>query len=85
MATGRALHTATLLTNGQLLIAGGDGQGAGTTAELYDSTGATATVTGSLNTSRYDHTATLLTNGKVLIAGGQDGTTIWSSAELYIY
>ena len=85
MATGRALHTATLLTNGQLLIAGGDGQGAGTTAELYDSTGATATVTGSLNTSRYDHTATLLTNGKVLIAGGQDGTTIWSSAEVYIY
>jgi hypothetical protein len=85
MATGRALHTATLLTTNQVLVAGGNGGGAGTTAEVYDAAGGTPTVTGSLNVSRYEHTATLLSNGKVLIAGGQDGTNIWSSAELYLY
>lgn len=44
----------------------------------------TFTLTGSLNTARYDHTATLLQTGEVLATGGVDinGNPL-SSAELY--
>jgi Kelch motif/Galactose oxidase, central domain len=85
-------HTATLLANGKVLVAGGsgsyDGQRPGlNSAELYDPTTGTWSVTGSLNIARDGHTATLLPNGKVLIAGGLfHGPTITSytnSAELY--
>jgi uncharacterized protein YjdB len=41
------------------------------------------TLTGSLNTARYQHTATLLNNGMVLIAGGIGSSGILASAELY--
>src|SRR5438876_8953796 len=69
---GRLNHTATLLPNGKVLVAGGEDLGAGvaaTSAELYDST-ENWNETGNLKTGRYLHTATLLTNGKVVIAGG---------------
>jgi N-acetylneuraminic acid mutarotase len=74
-ATGRYLHTATLLQNGKVLIAGGLGARAmGATplksAELYDPTTGTWSPTGMLGTARFYHTAVLLTNGKVLVAGG---------------
>jgi hypothetical protein len=61
-------HTATLLSNGQVLIAGG--YGAANEAELYDPTTGTFTATGNLTTPRWYHTATLLNNGMVLLAGG---------------
>src|SRR6266550_877961 len=61
----RVLHTATLLLNGNVLVAGGS-PGL-TTAELYDPVTGTWTVTGSLNTGRYSHTATLLADGTVLV------------------
>ena len=68
-------HTATLLPNGKVLVAGGVVTAAIllASAELYDPATGTWTATGSLNTARYYHTATLLPNGKVLVAGG-DGT-----------
>jgi N-acetylneuraminic acid mutarotase len=77
-------HTATLLANGQVLVAGGeDSQGNHiAAAELYNPATGTWTVTGSLATPRIDHTATLLPNGEVLVAGGV-GTTYTASAELY--
>ena len=62
---------ATLLANGQVLIAGGDGPIA--TAEIYDQRNGTWTATGSLDAARSQHTATLLPNGKVLVAGGMGG------------
>ncbi len=71
LATARYDHTATLLPNGKVLVAGG--LTAPTTlasAELYDPASGTWTATGSLATARYCHTATLLPNGKVLVAGG---------------
>jgi hypothetical protein len=83
--TAREYHTATVLNNGMVLIAGGYGSsGALASAELYNPTTGTFTVTGSLNTARGQHTATLLNNGMVLIAGGSDNNgDILASAELY--
>jgi hypothetical protein len=80
--TARAAHTATLLPNGKVLVAGGYNGSNLTSAELYDPASGSWSATGSLNTGRYQHTATLLSNGKVLVAGGYGGGDL-SSAELY--
>src|SRR5713101_2007 len=63
----RAYHTATLLENGMVLVAGGQGGNSTPTAlasaELYDPASETWIVPGRLNTDRYLHPATLLQNG----------------------
>ncbi len=75
----RGSHTATLLPNGKVLLAGGfNDTGLPKRTELYDPATGTWSITASLNTTRLYHTATLLPNGKVLVAGGVDNT-----AELY--
>src|SRR5438552_9538167 len=83
--TARSEHTATLLPNGKVLVAGGQNDsGYLTSAELYDPASGSWTITGSLNTARRYHTATLLPNGKVLVAGGADNSNnAIASAELY--
>jgi hypothetical protein len=70
----RAFHTATLLQNGSVLIAGGedDTDTYLATAELYDPGTGLITQTGPMSTARMSGTATLLTDGRVLMAGGQD-------------
>lgn len=81
MITARSGHTATLLQNGKVLIAGG-----GTSsAELYDPSTGFFTATRDMTTPRRYHTATLLADGRVLIAGGFLGhsNSITVSAELY--
>lgn len=87
MTAPRKYHTATLLENGTVLIAGGSSGwgGALISAELYDPTAGTFTATGSMTAERYEHTATLLGNGTVLIAGGWNDASgsILTSAELY--
>ncbi len=82
--TARDFATATLLPNGQVLVAGGQGSNGAalSSAELYNPATGAWSSTGSLNSARYDATATLLPNGQVLVAGGA-GNGIQSSAELY--
>jgi N-acetylneuraminic acid mutarotase len=89
MGFPRGGHTATLLMNGKVLVAGGaDQDPAGTataSAELYDPSTGTFTQTGSMAVARFRHTAALLQDGRVLIVGGvpQDSANPTSTAELY--
>ena len=83
LATARYLHTATLLPNGQVLVAGG-GFPELASAELYDPTTGMWMRTRSMNIERFAHTATLLSNGQVLVATGVGtGAVLLTSAELY--
>jgi Calx-beta domain/Galactose oxidase, central domain/Kelch motif len=81
----RLNHTATLLLNGKVLVAGGMTIGGITnSAELYDPNTGTWSITGGLIAARYGHTATLLQDGKVLVAGGSDDVdSTLASTELY--
>ena len=80
-------YTATLLQNGQVLVAGGFNSALDqvyATAFLYNPSTGAWTETGSMVVARYKHGATLLGNGEVLITGGitASGATA-TSAELY--
>jgi hypothetical protein len=69
----RNAGTATVLQDGDVLVAGGlSGNGGNpfSTAELYNPTTGAWTATGSLPAPRYDQSAVLLPNGTVLLAGG---------------
>ena len=82
----RAFHTATLLQNGMVLVAGGESNTSFillASAELYDPASGTWTATGRLNRAREVHTATLLQNGIVLVAGEAGVFGGLASAELY--
>src|SRR6476469_2963688 len=84
LAIAHTAHTATLLPNGQVLLAGGINNGQYLAdAELYKPATGTWTTTGSLITERLGHTATLLADGRVLVAGGSDGNVKLATAELY--
>jgi len=86
MATAvRFLHTATLLPNGEVLVAGGtNSTGELTSAELYNPASGTWSSAGSMSTARALPTATLLPNGEVLVAGGFNRNNgVLASAELY--
>jgi N-acetylneuraminic acid mutarotase len=82
--TARTSHTATLLPNGQVLVAGGLNASLNplASAELYNPATGTWSFTGSMAEARSGHTATLLQNGEVLVAGGMT-TSCTSTAELY--
>ncbi len=77
---GRIGHTATLLTNGKVLVAGGNSS---PSAELYDPKSGKWSVTGSMKTARSGHSATLLSNGKVLVVGGSNESGSLTSVEMY--
>ena len=76
-------HTATLLPNGMVLIAGRfSNTGIPNTAELYDSATGQWSQTSSFNVAREVHTATLLLNGRILAAGGANILSALNSVEL---
>ena len=82
--TPRDGHTATLLLNGMVLVAGGITNGDPTTAELYDPASGDWTFTGSLSIGHSDYTATLLLDGSVLVAGGPlDNDLQYPISEVY--
>jgi N-acetylneuraminic acid mutarotase len=86
MNVARYNHTATQLSNGQVLVIGGlDSSGSIlTSAELYNPTTKIWSFTGSMNVARQNFRATPLVNGEVLVEGGIDATGMaLTSAELY--
>jgi hypothetical protein len=74
----RSGHIAVLLRDGKVLIAGGNGCSCGdsrgsetyASAEIYDPSNGTFTLTGSMNVPRGGAGAVLLSDGRVLVAGG---------------
>ncbi len=79
MASVRARHTATLLSSGKVLVAGGYNIAS---AEVYDPGTGTWASTDFMTSARNWHTATLLPSGKVLVAGGNNNNSL-ASAEVY--
>ena len=83
--TCRAYHTETLLPNGDVLIAGGEGDfGVLNSAEIWSPLTGQWTVVAPMLTNRERHTATLLDDGRVLVTGGTDlnGGAL-ANAEIY--
>jgi hypothetical protein len=89
MHLARSHHSATLLPDGKVLVAGGtvvfnDGWHASKQAELYDPITRSWTATGDMKLGRLAPTAALLPDGKVLVVGGADADNPdLQSAELY--
>jgi hypothetical protein len=92
MIMARSNHTATVLADGRVLVAGGMAAATGgpqdridlSTVEIYDPAAGTWAATGSMITARDTHLAVLLADGRVLVVGGGNRTTLsLSSAELY--
>lgn len=87
MTEVRTWPSATLLSDGRVLVVGGSGDGMLASAELYDPTTGSWAATGSLGSPRGGYTATALSDGRVLVAGGRVGDDVCGprsdSAELY--
>jgi hypothetical protein len=85
MAAGRSEHTAVLLNDGRVLLAGGFGTSANSGAELYDPGTNGISLIGPMQAGRARLTGTLLQNGKVLLAGGSllDVNASATTAELF--
>src|SRR4029453_6035409 len=79
-------HTATRLTSGQVLVAGGSSSGPEgylSSAELFDPTTNRWTAADRVPHPPGGQTATLLPNGQVLVVGGKDNSDVLASAERY--
>ncbi len=75
MAATRSAHTASLLPDGQVLVAGGQNGRPLASAERYDPIKNTWAPAGQMATPRTQHQSGVLPNGHVLVAGGQNSST----------
>lgn len=93
LGTARSAQTATTLSDGRVLVIGGEARSGGATAnslaaaEVYNPTTDTWSTAQAMDSSRVNHTATLLPDGQVLAIGGRDGDSAsgktLSSAAIY--
>jgi len=84
MTDARGEHTATLLGNAEVMVAGGTaGLASLASAELYNPTSRSFTVTGSMANARTGAAAILLGDGRALVTGGGNASGVLKSAELY--
>jgi hypothetical protein len=83
----RDAFTATPLSDGTVLIAGGTDEGGETfdSAEIFNPVSGTFGTTGSMTTARFWHTAASLPDGRVLLIGGGDGQLGQEQATAEIY
>jgi hypothetical protein len=78
MSEARSGHTATLLADGTVLVAGPDG-----TAEQYSPGAGTFSVVGQMLAPGFASTATLRNDSTVLVAGGREYGRSFAAAELF--
>ncbi|MBX7114529.1 MAG: hypothetical protein K1X64_09415 [Myxococcaceae bacterium] len=85
LLTGRSGHTATVLSNGKVLVTGGkDSTGAPlASCEVFDSAHQTWNPVAELKSRRSKHSAVLLANGKVLVVGGNGPTADETRCEIF--
>ena len=76
-------HSATLLPDGRVLVAGGCDNGTLASVEVFDPVAQTWTTIAPMTHPREGHTATLLLDGRVLVVGGHGGGIAFKDAELF--
>ena len=84
MMTPREIHTATVMPNGQVVVAGGSGliSVALSSVEIFDPSSTRWLPAASMANARKSHTATLLPDGRLLVVGGY-GDDYLGSSELF--
>jgi hypothetical protein len=85
LSAARYTHSATMLPNGQVLVAGGyTGSSYLSSVEVFNPIAGAWTTTNAMSFARANHTATLLPNGQVLVAGGgTDNNILTNLVEVY--
>ena len=85
LISARRGHTATRLSDGRVLIVGGDNASGGYLgeAELFDPVAGTFSSVGSMGLGRSDHGAVKMADGTVLITGGRSGIGTTNTTEIF--